>query len=142
MNKGTQRSQRSVRRERYRILDDRGSSIVEAVVVVPVLMLILLVLIQLSLWAHAAQITQLAASEGDQAARAFGGGAPIGEARAYSILDGSGSDLSSSSVTVAVMPGDMARIAVTGTATSVLPGISLPVGSVQIGPIQEFRGSE
>ena len=34
----------------------------------------------------------------------------------------------------------MARITVTGTAISILPGMSLPVGSVQVGPIQEFRG--
>ena len=59
-----------------------------------------------------------------------------------SILQGRGSDLSSSTATVVVMPGDMARITVTGTALSILPGMSLPVGSVEVGPIQEFRGSE
>ena len=123
-------------------MDDRGSSVVEAILVVPVLMLILLALIQFALWAHAAQVAQLAASEGDQAARAFGGGAAAGEIRADSILRGPGSDLSSSSSSVVVMPGDMARITVAGTAISILPGITLSVGSVQVGPIQEFRGSE
>lgn len=125
-----------------RFVDDRGSSTIEAVLVVPVLMLILLVLVQFALWAHAAQVAQLAASEGDQAARSFGGGAAIGESRANSILRGAGSDLSTSNATVAVMPGDLARITVTGMAISILPGMSLPVGSVQVGPIQEFRASE
>ncbi len=116
--------------------------IVEAVIVVPVLMVIFLALVQFTLWAHAAQVAQLAASEGDRVARAFGGGPAAGEARANSILRGAGSGLSSSTTAVAVLPGDMARITVTGTAVAILPGLTLPVGSVQVGPIQEFRGSE
>jgi hypothetical protein len=105
-------------------------------------MLISMTLVQFALWAHAAQVAQLAASVGDQAARAFGGGAEAGEVRANSILRGPGSDVSSSSSVVAVLPGDVARITVTGTAVTILPGLSLPVGSVQVGPIQEFRGTE
>jgi hypothetical protein len=116
--------------------------IVEAIFVIPVLMVILMALVQFALWAHAAQVAQLAASEGDQAARAFGGGPAAGEIRANSILRGHGSDVSSSSTVVTVLPGDTARITVTGTAVTILPGLSLPVGSVQVGPIQEFRGSE
>ena len=131
-----------MRRSQYGSPNDHGSVVVEAVLVVPVLMLVFVVLIQFALWAHAAEVSQLAASEGDRAARAFGGGAAAGTSRANSILQRPGSDLASSNAVVVVMPGDLARIAVTGTAISILPGISLPVGSVQVGPIQEFRGSE
>jgi hypothetical protein len=125
-----------------RARDDAGS-VVEAVIVVPVLMVILLVVIQLVLWAHAAQVVQLAASEGDGAARALGGGAAAGAARARSVTAGSDSGLAASSVGVSVdvLPGDLARVSVTGRATSILPGLSLPVSSVEVGPIQEFRGS-
>jgi len=135
-------SQTVTGRQGNRIRDDRGSMIVEAIFVVPVLMVLLTTLVQFALWAHAAQVAQLAASEGDQAARAFGGGPVAGEIRADSILQGPGSDVSSSSTVVSVLPGDMAQITVTGTAVALLPGLSLPVGSVQVGPIQEFRGSE
>lgn len=40
--------------------------------IVPVLMLLLVVAVQVALWAHAAQVAQLAASEGDRVARSFG----------------------------------------------------------------------
>jgi hypothetical protein len=116
--------------------------VVEAVLVLPVIMFILLTLIQFALWAHAAQVTQLAASEGDRSARAFGGGIAAGVSQANAILRGSGSDLSSSSANVSVMPGDLIRISVTGHAVSILPGLSLPVSAVDVGPVQEFRGSE
>ena len=116
--------------------------IVEAVLVIPVLMLVFVVLMQCALWAHAAEVAQLAASEGDRAARAFGGGTTAGTSRANSILQGRGSDLASSNTVVAVMPGDLVRIDVTGTAISIFPGMSFHVGSVQVGPIQEFRASE
>jgi hypothetical protein len=112
------------------------------VLIVPVIMLILLVVIQLALWAHAAQVAQLAASEGDRSARSAGGGAAAGVNQARLILRGPGSDIASSEASVDVMPGDLARITVTGSAISILPGLSLPVSAVDVGPIQEFRGSE
>ena len=122
--------------------DERGSTVVEVVLVIPVLMLILVTLIQFALWAHAAQVVQLAASEGDRTARSLGGSPTAGVGQAQTILHGADSDLSSSGVVVVVMPGDQARITVTGTAISLLPGLSLPVSAVQVGPVQEFRSSE
>jgi Flp pilus assembly protein TadG len=121
---------------------DEGSTVVEAVLLVPVLMVVLLLVIQCALWAHAAQVAQLAASEGDQVARAQGGGTIAGATEARSVTDGPGSDLQASSVTVDVMADDVARVTVTGRALSIVPGLSLHVSSVEIGPIQEFRGSE
>lgn len=106
------------------------------------MMLILVTLIQFALWAHAAQVVQLAASEGDRAARSFGGSPAAGVNSAETILQGADSDLSSSGAAVVVMPGDQARITVTGTAISIFPGISPHVSAVQVGPIQEFRSSE
>jgi len=116
--------------------------VVEAVFIVPVLMLLLLVLVQFVLWAHAAQVVQLAAAEGDRTARAVGGTATAGSVRAHSILADPGSDVQSSSVVVAVLPGDLAEVRVRGQADSILPGLSLPVSATQVGPIQEFRASE
>jgi TadE-like protein len=115
---------------------------VEAVLVIPVIMVILVTVIQFALWAHAAQVAQLAASEGDRAARSLGGGPAAGVTRAHAVLRGPGSDLSSSETVVVVVPGDLVRTTVTGSAISLLPGVSLPVSAVEIGPIQEFRSSE
>ena len=121
---------------------EEGSTVVEAVLLVPVLMVVLLVVIQCALWAHAAQVAQLAASEGDQVARSQGGGTVAGAVEARSVTDGPGSDLQTSSVSVDVLADDVARVTVTGRALSIVPGLSLHVSSVEIGPIQEFRGSE
>lgn len=125
-----------------RSFGDRGAFTIEAIMVVPVMMLLITALIQCALWAHAEQVVHLAASEGDQVARDFGGGPMAGEARAYSILQGPGSDVTSSNAVVTVDPGDMARVTVTGIALSILPGMTISVSSVAIGPIQEFRASE
>jgi len=121
---------------------DQGASVLEAVVVVPVLMILFLVIVQLCLWMHAAQVAQLAAAEGDRTARSFGGGPSSGVATARSVLDGPGSDVTGSTVAVSLLPGDSARIQVSGRATSVVPGLTFSVSASAVGPIQRFRGSE
>jgi hypothetical protein len=121
---------------------DAGSSIVEAVIVIPVVMLLLLVGVQFALWMHAVQVVQLAASEGDRSARSFGGGAAAGVTSAQTVVDGPGSDVSSSVISVQMLPGDAELLSVSGTATSVLPGLSFGVSASAVGPVQEFRGSE
>lgn len=115
---------------------------VEAVLVVPVLMLVLLVIMQFCLWMHATQVAQLAASEGDQVARSVGGGPAAGVASARAVLDGPGSDVTGSSVVVSVLPGESEWLQVTGRAISIVPGLSFSVSASAIGPIQQFRGSE
>jgi len=120
---------------------DRGSAVVEAVVVIPVLMFVLLVVVQFALWAHAAQVVQLAASEGDQAARMMGGGAAARRAQVDSVLSASSSAVTSVSASVTILPTDQARVTVTGRAVAVLPWIVLPVSATQTGPVQEFRSS-
>jgi hypothetical protein len=105
-------------------------------------MVLVVLLLQMALWAHAAQVTQLAASEGDRSARSFGGGPAVGVSQADSILQGSGSDLASSNAVVTILPGELARITVSGTAMSIFPGFTHTLTAVVVGPIQEFRGSE
>ena len=129
-----------IRRARRR--SDDGSSVVEAVIVVPVLMVLLLVAVQFALWMHASQVVQLAASEGDRTARSAGGGSAVGIARARQVVDGPGSDVSSASVSSAVLPGDAEQLRVSGSALSVLPGMSFTVSASAVGPIQQFRPSE
>ena len=121
---------------------DEGSSIVEAVLVVPVVMILLLVAVQCALWMHAVQVVQLAASEGDRSARSDGGSPAAGIARVHQVVDGTSSDVTDASVTVAVLPGDAEVTRVSGTALSVLPWLQLPVSASAVGPIQQFRSSE
>ena len=90
----------------HEVQRDHGSVAIEAVLVVPVIMVILFLVVQFALWAHAAQVAQLAASEGDRSAQSVGGSPAAGVSRAQSVLQGPGSDLASSGVVVAVLPGD------------------------------------
>ncbi len=108
----------------------------------PVIMLVLILVVQMALWAHAAQVAQLAASEGDRAAVASGGGPAVGESRAKAVLSASGSDVESASALAQTVPGDQIRMVVSGRAPQVLPWLVLPVSAVQTGPVQEFRASE
>jgi len=123
-------------------MPDDGSSIIEAVIVVPVAMLLLLIAVQFALWAHASHVVQLAASEGDRAARSLGGGTSAGVAVARSVAEGPGSDVSTVAVETSVLPGDTESVRISGSALSVLPGLSLPVSAIAVGPIQQFRSSE
>jgi hypothetical protein len=112
---------------------------VEAVLVIPVLMVIVLLVVQFALWAHAAQVVQLAASEGDRAARTAGGGAGAGRAGAEAVLASSGSVVTSGSATVSMGADAQVTVTVTGQAEAVLPWLRLPVSATQVGPVQEFR---
>ena len=128
--------------DRDRRPDDTGSSVVEAVLVVPVVMFLLLVAVQFALWMHASQVVQLAASEGDRTARSIGGGPAAGVATAQQVATGPGSDIVALSVSTSVLPGDSQVVRVSGGAMSILPGLRFPVSASAIGPIQQFRSSE
>ncbi len=107
---------------------------------IPVAMLLLLAVVQFALWAHAAQVVQVAASEGDRAARTTGEVAS-GEHRASVVLSASGSAVTATSAVVSIGLDQEATITVKGRAEAVLPWLSLPVSATQIGPVQEFRTS-
>jgi Flp pilus assembly protein TadG len=122
--------------------DDRGSATVEAVLVIPVLMLLLLVAVQFALWSHASQVVHTAASEGDAMARSYGGGSQQGAARAQEVLRASQSNVIGPTVRVNVLSGDEVKVTVTARAISILPGIQLPVSATETGTIQKFRANE
>ena len=123
-------------------LEERGSATVEAVLVIPVLMVLLLLAVQFALWAHASQVVHTAASEGDASARSYGGGSQLGEARARDVLRASQSNVLGPAVQVTVLPGDEVTVTVRARAVSILPGIQLPVSATVAGSIQEFRANE
>lgn len=115
---------------------------VEAVIVVPVVMFLLVICVQVCLWMHAVQVTQVAAAEGDRVARSFGGGPSAGTATAEGVLRGPGSDVTGATVSVSVLPGDSEWLQVSGHALSIMPGLTFSVSASATGPIQQFRESE
>ena len=117
--------------------DERGS-VAEAVIVIPVAMLILLMAVQACLWARASTIVHVAAARGDEAACIESGTESAGIQRATSILAG-GTTVSNPSVTAAAVdPGEIA-VRVQGTAISIVPWLRLNVSAEQVGTKQVFR---
>jgi hypothetical protein len=120
---------------------DGGSSSVELVFVVPVVMLLMMVGLQFALYGLAAHAVALAAAEGGASARATTGGA--GPARALVARELSavaGNVVENPTVSISTGAGDQVSVSVSGAVPSILPGLHLSVNSVSDGPAQLFRG--
>ncbi|WP_158851179.1 TadE/TadG family type IV pilus assembly protein [Saccharothrix deserti] len=125
-------------RVRRALKGDRGSAGAELVIATPLLLLMLLAIIQFALWSHATHIAQAAASQGLATARAQNGTAAAGTATAQQILD----QLAGGPLTGATVATDRgaasASVRISGTATPVIPYLSLPVHAEAAGPVERF----
>jgi Flp pilus assembly protein TadG len=108
------------------------------VIVTPLLLLMLLAIVQFALWSHATHIAQAAASHGLAAARAQNGTSASGTASAQQILD----QLAAGPLRGAAVSTDRgaaaATVRINGTATPVVPFLSLPVHAEAVGPVERF----
>lgn len=117
---------------------DTGAVSVELVIATPLLITMLLVVIQYALWAHASHIAATAARRGADAARAYGATPTAGSDAAQITLDQLGDTvLTATHVQLDARP-ETVTITVTGTAVSLLPGISLPVTGHATGTVERF----
>jgi Flp pilus assembly protein TadG len=127
-----------VGRVQHVLRGDRGSVSVELVIATPLLLFMLLAIVQFALWSHAEHIAQAAASQGLAAARAQDGTAAAGSASAQQML----SQLASGPLTGASVNADRsataASVRISGTATSVVPFLRLPVHAEAAGPVERF----
>ena len=121
---------------------DRGSASVEAVLIVPVLMVVLVVIVQCVLWIEAEQSAELAAAGGARAARAYGGDPGEGVVQAEEVLHGRGSGVEDPRVVSHLLAGGVVELVVTGSSIAIVPGMHLPVSSTAAGPSQTFRPGE
>lgn len=98
----------------------------------------LLAIVQFALWSHATHIAQAAASQGLAVARSQNGTAAAGTSSARQLLD----QLASGPLTGSTVASDRnaawASVRVSGTATPVVPFLSLPVRAEAVGPVERF----
>jgi hypothetical protein len=114
--------------------------VVEAAIAIPAAMLVILLVVQVCLWAYASTLVQAAATRGDQAACVEGGTLTDGIKEARLALTNSASHVvTNPSVQASLLPGDEVQVQVTGTTESIVPGVQLPVSAVRVGSRQEFR---
>ena len=98
----------------------------------------LLAIVQFALWSHATHIAQAAASQGLAAARAQHGTAAAGSARAQQMLDQLARGPLTGAKVRASRTAASASVRISGTATSVIPFLSLPVHAGAAGPVERF----
>jgi hypothetical protein len=116
--------------------------VVESVVIVPVAMMVVLLVVQVCLWAHAATLVQGAATTGEQAATASGGSPTAGQIEARAELTATASQVVvDPSVQARVITGGVVEVKVSGTTESIIPWLRLPVSATRTGLSQEFRES-
>jgi Flp pilus assembly protein TadG len=119
---------------------DRGAGSAEIVIAVPLLMLLILLIVQFAIWAHASSVAQATPEEALAAARVQGGSAAAGQQRAAQVLGQIGSSVLLSPQVSVARTGATATVQITGTAEEVLPvpGLSFPVRITVTGPVERF----
>lgn len=117
-----------------RVEDDAGST--ELVVATPVMLLLLALLVQVALWAHADHLTQTIADHGHAQTRVLEGTEEQGQARAQEVADQLRGELLQE-LTITVERTDaQARVQVQASVPTVLPGLDWPVSSQVTGPVE------
>ena len=118
---------------------DRGDATVEAVLAVPVLLLLITLVIQFGLYYHAAHTAEAAAQEGARAARVEGAAAADGKQRAEDFMADAAPNLVHNVTVTATRDAETAHIEVRGTVHSIVPGVSLTIHADAESPVERFR---
>ncbi|MFG1648358.1 TadE/TadG family type IV pilus assembly protein [Micromonospora sp. NPDC049275] len=125
-------------RRRLRV-NDRGSASTEVVLYAPLLFLLVLIGVQLALWALAQLGIQHAANHALQTTRVSGGTAAAGTADATTVLDQvAGRAVDNPQVSVA-RSADTATVAIAGRVPTVVPFLRLRVDTRVSAPVERFR---
>jgi TadE-like protein len=120
---------------------ERGSVSVELVVATPLLGLLLMVVVQFALWAHATHIAQAAANAGVQAARVYASTPDAGRADATTTLDHLAGTVLTDAHVDAERTATTATVTVTGQVLAVVPGLHLPVRASVTAPRELVPGT-
>jgi Flp pilus assembly protein TadG len=125
-----------------RVADERGAATAELVIATPALLFLLLLVVHVGLWFHAAHVASAAAQEGARAARNEDGTREAGEDAANRLLDELGARLVMDRDVDVERGADEVRVVVTGHGPTVVPGLRLPIRAESVGPVEVFRPVE
>ncbi|MEU9014639.1 TadE/TadG family type IV pilus assembly protein [Streptomyces sp. NPDC048479] len=119
--------------------DDRGDTSIQMAIIFPFVLLATAAVIQASMWYYARQIALTAAREGATAARAYQSGPADGAAQARDVLARTAGDSLHGYSVSASTNGQRVRVQVSGTAMSMIPGVSgLQVTQSASGPVERW----
>jgi Flp pilus assembly protein TadG len=119
--------------------DERGAETIEVVLVTPVLLLLLMLIVQFALWYHASHVAEAAAQQGTSAARVETGTADDGRDHAQQFMANAAPALVEDVVVTATRDTEVARVEVTGTVDSLIPGLTLHVHGDAQSSVERFR---
>ncbi|WP_436801420.1 TadE/TadG family type IV pilus assembly protein [Streptomyces griseorubiginosus] len=119
--------------------DDRGDTSIQMAIIFPFVLLATVAVIQASMWYYARQIALTAAREGLTAARAYESSPGDGAAQARDVLSRTAGDSLRGYSVSASSDGQRVRVEVSGTALSMIPGLSgLQVTQSASGPVERW----
>ncbi|MFC9624413.1 TadE family protein [Streptomyces sp. NPDC056930] len=119
--------------------DDRGDTAIQMAIIFPFVLLATVAVIQGSMWYYARQIALTAAREGATAARSYQASPADGSARAQDVLRRTAGDSLLGYSVSAGSDGRRVRVQVSGTAQSMIPGVSgLRITQSASGPVERF----
>jgi Flp pilus assembly protein TadG len=122
--------------------DEDGVATLEAVLVFPVLLLLLMIVFQFALWYNANELATAAAQDGARSARVVGGTAQTGIDRANGLLDESGRSLLLDRQVSAVRDPVHARVEVKAVCIALVPGLHLTIDAVADSGTEQFVGRQ
>ncbi|WP_319018382.1 TadE family protein [Microbispora sitophila] len=123
---------------------ERGATVIELAMLMPIVLAVVLLIVQVTLWFHGRQVADAAAREGARIARAGGsdGWQEAAEGKARQIVQAIGPQLLKNAQAQAWEQGDQRGVEVTGSAVQVvplLPEMTFTITSRFGGPIECFR---
>jgi Flp pilus assembly protein TadG len=129
-------------RARFRAAEESGVATLEAVLVFPVLLLLLMIIFQFALWYNANELATAAAQDGARSARVVGGTAQTGIDRANSLLNQSGRSLLLDRRVSAERDVVHARVEVRAVCIALVPGLHLTIDAVADSGTEQFVGRQ
>ncbi|MEV7898214.1 TadE family protein [Streptomyces cyaneofuscatus] len=121
------------------LLGDRGETSIQMAIVFPFVILFTIATVQYFVFAHARSAALTAAREGVNAGRSYQSSPGTGAARAQGTAARiGGSTLRGPSASTAGSTAETMRVTVSGTALSLLPGVSLRVSQTATGPRERW----
>ncbi|MCZ4603517.1 pilus assembly protein [Streptomyces sp. Lzd4kr] len=119
--------------------DDRGDASIQMAIIFPFVLLAAVAVVQASMWFYARQIALTAAREGVSAARAYESSPAEGAALARDVLTRTAGDSLTGYSVAASSDGQRVRVEVSGSALSMIPGVSgLQITQSASGPVERW----
>ena len=117
---------------------ERGSATLEAALVYPAVLLLVMLTMNTALWYHARTLAMAAAQEGLRAGRAHSASPSAGQATAERFIREAGGSFLTHAKVAITRDASTLEVSVSGQAITLVPLLTLPVTQVARAPIEQW----